>query len=353
MHQSHPFLHSDTHLNFLDRASMFMIMHLVSMLGNGLGPGIASAMMRVLGPWPVFVFAVSLMGFSLVGVLCLPEGQRAARQYDAAEVEPTRPKATVWTRIRSGARHVALRLGESLAIINSWSLVMFIAGGALAVPTIYSTTQFMAQYASKRFVMPIAQAGYLLSIWGLGNLVVILFVVPVVARLVRADATPRPFRQPDDRRRDLFMARGSAAFYAVGSLAMAAAPSVTPFIAGLLLMSVGSGFGSYVRSLVVLFVDAEHRTRLLSIQFICEQVGSVVASPFLAGLFTLGLKLKGFWVGLPYLGVGCLTFLSFLLLLAVRLPGQKSVADAGGDVAVDEEQAEGVTDALPPERYHD
>src|SRR6187402_2367229 len=112
MHQSHPFLHSDTHLNFLDRASMFMIMHLVSMLGNGLGPGIASAMTRVLGPWPVFVFAVSLMGFSLVGVLCLPEGQRAARQDDAAEVEPTGPKATVWTRIGSGARHVALRLGE-------------------------------------------------------------------------------------------------------------------------------------------------------------------------------------------------------------------------------------------------
>lgn len=52
--------------------------------------------------------------------------------------------------------------------------------------------------------------------------------------------------------------------------------------------------------------------RLYSAVAMVEIGASLVSSPVLVGLFALGLKLKGPWIGLPFLGLAIISFVGGL-----------------------------------------
>ncbi|ORY70383.1 uncharacterized protein BCR38DRAFT_421885 [Pseudomassariella vexata] len=206
------------------------------------------------------------------------------------------------------------------------SLAILVATGFMSAPIISCTMQFLTLFASKWYHIRLADTGYILTCYGIFHVVVVLTVIPWITTLVVQPTTPRLFRI-DEKRRDLVLARWSFLSFILGTLIIGLSPSLTGMIVGLLIMSLGSGQGSLIRSTTALYVDPEHRSRLYTLSAMVEQSSSIYSDPMLAGLFTLGMRMDGGWIGLPYFGVSVLCLLSYSILGFVRVPN-----DATDDV---------------------
>ncbi|WQF89913.1 Putative major facilitator superfamily, MFS transporter superfamily [Colletotrichum destructivum] len=313
----HPPVPCWTLLTCADRARKFMAAHLSSMIGNLGSPIIAGWMMEKTGPWPVMW--VSLFGFATMGytIHLIPETRPAAQaSLDTMADEP----------VISTPQYRPRQLKELLSLIKLPSLVLLLVTMLTLFPITLSTYQFMIIFASRRYQISTSQTGFLSFFYGFSVIVVIIAILPGVSKLLSSPKTPKALRFSSSNKRDLFLARVSSAILLLGSFCLAVSPNVNAFTGGLVLLSLGSGWGSYARSLCALYVDSAHRTQLYSITSLIETAGMIYAQPMLAGLFGLGMDLGGFWIGLPYLGCACFCAASLGLLLLVRLP-----APEGGD----------------------
>lgn len=97
-------------------------------------------------------------------------------------------------------------------------------------------------------------------------------------------------------------------------VAIATAPSL--YVAGLVLLSLGSAFVVTTRSLVTAFVRPDQIGRLYSAAAVVQSIGTLVAGPWFAQLFDAGLQIG--WLGLPFLLAGVLFGLATLAVSLVR-----------------------------------
>lgn len=109
-------------------------------------------------------------------------------------------------------------------------------------------------------------------------------------------------------------------FVIIASLVLGLAPNLALFITGLVILALGTGCASLIRTLLSFYVDPEHRSRLFGIVGMIEIIGSIYARPMLAALFSLGMKLGGQWIGLPYYSVTVLFAAITVLFVFVRVP---------------------------------
>ncbi|KAK2061433.1 major facilitator superfamily transporter [Colletotrichum caudatum] len=311
------------------RAQKFMNVHLSSMIGNLCAPAIAGWMMERTGPQPVMWAALAGGSTVLFTIHLVPETKPAAQ----VESDPIADEPEADSPILGAVQHMFHRLRESLSVLKSPSLILLLVATLTSYPIAQSTFQFMNIFASKRYDVSLSQTGYLSSLYGLCVLVTIIAILPGISKLLTSPRAPKPLRFIDNSERDLFLARTSSVALLLGALSLAASPSIGAFIGGLAVLALGAGWGSYVRSICAVYVDAAHRTRLFSIISVVEMVGDVYSQPMLAGLFSLGMRLKGPWIGLPYIGVAGFCLVDLGLLLSVRLPPPENVKRAPGDVA--------------------
>ncbi|KAI1771438.1 MFS general substrate transporter [Hypoxylon cercidicola] len=297
-----------------NRSITFMRIHVTSMVANLLSPALASAMMSSTGPWPVMLLTLTLYIVAAASIALIPETFHRSHQSEPSDDAESR-HVTIKTRALQGLN----QLIDSLSIIRIRSVALVLGISLVSLPILLCTFQFMVQFISKRYHIPIAETGYVQSVYGIAHIVVVLLIIPVISSLIVRPTLPRWLRVTE-KRRDLVLVHWSFGAYVAGTLLLALAPSLPVFVAGLLLMSLGSGSGSFIKSIVTSHVDPEHRSRLFTLMALSDMVSVIWAQPALAGLFTLGMRLGGEWIGLPYLGV-CFTCLIMLILsLFVQTP---------------------------------
>lgn len=279
--------------------------------------------MEKAGPWvPVWI----AMGLFLTGgilFIFVPE-TLGRKDLDAPQDSSSSSSSLEVPSLRSRLSHILSQFRESLSILNSASLILLLLTALASSPVVDATSQFLNQFVSKRYHIKIAQTGYVQTMYGVVGIIQSLFILPLLSRRLVAPTTPTRFRAKDEQHRDLSIARWSYMILSLGSFTLGVSPSLAGFLFGLVLMAVGSGYSSLARSLMSVYVDPEHRSRLFTIVGMVEVLGNVYSQPMLAGLFALGLRLNGAWIGLPYFGLAVLVGLSASLLLFVRIPGRKS-----------------------------
>lgn len=312
-----------------------MRIHVSSMVGNLFSPALSSVLMPRLGPWPLLCASEALLFLPVFAVLFLPE----TLHHKEVDLEPDQVGGGD-LRARLSRSYAAL--SESLSALKGKSVVLLLACCLAQMPAIICTLQFLDQFASKRYHIPIAYTGYIQGAYGAAHALVVLVIIPIFSSFIMRPACPRAIRMPDERQRDLTFARWSFIALAAGALVMGLSPVLPGFVCGLFIMALGSGAGSYIGSTLTFYVDQEHRTRMFSVLGMVNIAGNVYAMPALAGLFTLGMRLGGEWISLPYLGVSTLCMTALIMLLFVRLPraeveddSQLSACD-GSDTAVED-----------------
>ncbi|KAI1653457.1 MFS general substrate transporter [Daldinia decipiens] len=293
------------------RSIAFMRIHVASLAGNLVSPALASAMMSTTGPWPVMWLTIILWALAAALIAIIPETFRQPMRSDV-----TGSTLTFKTRALRGFN----QLKDSLSIIRAGSVILILCICLLSMPVVMCTLQFMVQYISKHYHIPIAKTGYIQSVFGIAHIVVVLLIVPGLSKLVVQPTTPKFFRVANEKDRDLILARWSYVVYAIGSFILGVSPTLPVFITGLVVMSLGSGSASFIKSIATSHVDIEHRSRLFSIMALLDVGSNIWATPALAGLFTLGMRLGGVWIGLPYLGVSISCIMMLILALFVRTP---------------------------------
>lgn len=290
-----------------------MRFHVAAILGNLVSPALCSIMMAQTGPWPCMWVSLALLGTGTAAFMFIPETS-SHKQQDAQDASdhPAGFKAHVV--------HIYDRLLESVSIAKSPSVIILLVTCTVSIPTIVAVLQFLVQFISKRYHMSIGDTGYVQTAYGIAQVFQSLIVLPYISKALLLESTPWPFKMKDERMRDLWLARWSYGVLIIGFLWMGAATSLASFVVGLVVLSLGSGFNSITRSLMSLYVDPEHRSRLFSLVGMAEVVGSMYGPPMLAGLFALGMRLGGGWIGLPYWGMAGLCLLAVSALAFVRVP---------------------------------
>ncbi|KAI3340610.1 major facilitator superfamily domain-containing protein [Ustulina deusta] len=305
-----------------DRAIAFLRTHVASLCGNLLSPSLAGLVMEKAGPWVAPLIGIGLFSLGGIAFFFLPETR--------PRKEPSQESRDI-SGSGSTISQIFGQFLDSLSILKSPSLILLFLTALCSMPVMDSTLQFLNQFVSKRYEIKIAQTGYVQSTYGVASIIMTLIILPWISGVLIDPATPARYRAKDEHYRDLSLARWSYAVLFLGALTLGISPTLSGFVFGLILMAVGSGFGSLSKSLMSIYVDPEHRSRLFSLVGMVEVLGSVFSQPLLAGLFSLGLRWHGAWIGLPYLGLSALIALSGALLLFVRIPRTNSATSASRD----------------------
>lgn len=307
---------------------IFLRVHVFSLCGQLFAPSLAALLMEHKGPWPSMWLGAGLLSLCSIAVLFLPETYKSA---------PERPQPEEDEQQHSRRSQLVKRFKDSVSILKSPSLILLLIACLVSSSYIESTSSFMVQFISQRYQMKLEQGGYVQSFYGLAQALQSVVVLPWLSKLTMrgndassSSSSSSLFRPADTHHRDFLLLCGSTFFIILGSLILGLAPSLALFITGLVLFALGTGCSSLIRTLLSLYVDPEHRSRLFGIVSMVEIIGSIYARPMLAALFSLGMKLGGQLIGFPYFGVTVLFTVTAVLFTFVRVPqkpGDPSSAD--------------------------
>jgi hypothetical protein len=267
-------------------------------------------------PWIPLLIGLGVIALGMVPALFISETLhlRASKSARAGDLTPesdseglfsTRKPSDFFTVLKTQIADSLKRMYKSTMVLHS--LPVFL----LLIPFITSAFSFQSiglslRYISKRFSWKLSQTNFLLSLRALVNLVLLGGIIPGISYYL----TER--LHFSSKEKDLSIARVSAVLLVIGFLLMAFSPTIGLTIFGLVIVTLGTGFASLVRSLIATLVDKEHVARLYAIVAVVETSSALAASPALAGLYALGLKWKGHWIGLPFFGVAIICFLGGL-----------------------------------------
>ncbi|KAI0449403.1 major facilitator superfamily domain-containing protein [Xylaria acuta] len=304
------------------RSASFMRIHGASMVGNLISPALASIMMASTGPWPPIFLAFLLTALPAFAIFLVPESLKQKRQYGDDESSSGAFKAHMVQSFRE--------LKKSANVFGSPSMILILLITMLQLPLVQCTYQFLSQFASKRYNIPLADTGYIQSAYGVAFIAVSFFIMPFVSSAILKPCAPAFLRFDDDRRRDLFLARSSCVASMVGTFILGLSGSLPGFVFGLAILAFGVSGEGFLKSIAALYVTAEQRSRLFTILGLSAIASDLWVSPALAVLFSLGMRLGGILIGLPYFGVSGLCVLMFSMSLFLKLP-TSSIIDEESD----------------------
>lgn len=306
-----------------------MQVHVGSLAGSLFSPSLASAMMAATGPWPVMLVGVACLVVGAIAFMFVPETLQHKGDH-LSDDDDDRPEG-----LKAHVVHTVVQLRESISILRSTSLTLLLITSLATSPAGASLAQFLVQYISKRYEIPIQSTGYVQTAYGLAQVVQALLILPWLSHVLMQDYVPGFLRMENEQRRDLFLTRWSFGLLLLGFLALAVAPTLVIFVFGLVIMALGSASYSLAKSLMSLYVDPEHRSRLFVLVGMVETVGGMYGPPMLAGLFSLGMNLGGAWIGLPYIGISGLIATALGILLFVKVPKQRGESASPDEEARD------------------
>ncbi|PYH92308.1 MFS general substrate transporter [Aspergillus ellipticus CBS 707.79] len=302
-----------------ERASAFFFMGFASLSGASIGPALSSKLMDTFSPWVPALLGFFAVPIGVSGLIFVPEAPPRPQQDSSSEEEHAESDEPQQTRVKSHIGQSVRLLKASFTMLQSPSIVLILATFLALMPELLATSQFYAQYVSKRFDWSLAKAGYLLTVRGIIQMVVLLVALPLLSKLLLRWQRPAV--------KDLTFARFSFTFAATGALFMAAS-GVNTVVFGLSLNTFAGGASPLCRSLATSYMDPQDLAKLNTMIGIVESAGALFAGPALAWLFSTGMKWGGEWLGLPYLGLAALLVLGLLALFFVRAP-QENKADDG------------------------
>ncbi|KAL3424549.1 major facilitator superfamily transporter [Phlyctema vagabunda] len=289
------------------RSNVFLITMCAGQVASIIAPAMAAISMTH-SPWIPVIVGYTILVFGSCLIFFVPEtlhlhsgGAVLVADDFNREASPDGrvPLAkTLQSHINGGLQ----KLRESASIMTLPIVILLLT--FLTQPFSIQASEVFPRYISKRFSWTLARTGYLVSLRSAWSIAVLIAVIPSISHVLitRYNYTSKA--------KDLLLARASIFFLFLGTLCIAASPTISLTVIGLIIYTFGAGFIALCRAVITTLVDKEHVARLYAAIALVETVGTLAASPTLAGLYSLGMKLKGPFIGLPFF------FLAFILFLA-------------------------------------
>lgn len=275
-----------------DSVNAFLMLLLGSTAGDLIGLLVASYLM-VANPWIPIGISLIFLALSVGIMVFVPETLPPVKRSPDPDMYDD---SSAYSAINSNIKEFKDQLLTAAQMLRQPSLCLVLFAFLCLGPAGISTSSMLIQYISKRFGWSMASAGYLLSIRSVGNIFVILIVLPGLSKLLMSGVLIRSLSAQD---KDKILAQLSA-FALTAGFVLLAAPNIGIVIGGLFLKTFGAGLSSLCRSLAAAHIAKDNAAKLQTVISIITTVGVLVAAPTLAFLFSLGMKLGGLMMGLPY-----------------------------------------------------
>jgi len=298
----------------LNRASAFFLLVLASYIGNLLGPLVSSMMMEVVSPWVPFLSAIALVPLGVSTFIFIPETLRK-KDNDDDDDDALQDSPSAMGSVISHFWHTLTQLSESFSMLKSPSLTIILFSFVVQMSLFFGKSTFFIQYFSKRFQWTLAKTGYLLSYRGIISVAVLVVILPAISKLL---LSPNYRFRFSVAKKDLVLAQFSAVLMMLGYFCIGG-PTVPIVFFGIIVATLGDGLSPLCRSLLTAYIDPQHTSRIYVLVGIVEAFGSMYAGPALAAFFTVGMRWKGFWLGLPYFWLAFQCLLVALGLCFVNL----------------------------------
>lgn len=300
-------------------ANYFLQLSVASFLGQSLGALCASLFLDRGFVWLPALLCYAILPTGLLSTSLYSEAQPKLVSETPVPLEND-GKLTIKHRLTAAVR--AAR--STFSIISSPSAAFIMFTFALVVPVSMCIGRLLILLVTARFHWTLAQAGYLMSIRGFGDIFVFLVLIPVVTKILMSDRFG--FRY-STAQKDLTLAKAFLILLTVGTTLLTV-PAIPAVVGGVFTITLGFGWMAMCRSLMVAFVDESQLSQLYSLIGMVESIGSFVGQPSLSGLYSLGTNLGPPWEILPFTVVAFLCLTSTCLLFFVRIPGAATTSSA-------------------------
>lgn len=127
--------------------------------------------------------------------------------------------------------------------------------------------------------------------------------------------------------KDLWLARGGIVTLIIGAFCIGLANSSPLLVFGLIIYSLGYGYGPAVRGLVVTMAEGRQTGLLFTSMSLLESIGLLVAGPLLAATFKVGMGWGSVWIGLPFISAGLCLLCAAAIVLVIRVGQPKASAE--------------------------
>jgi hypothetical protein len=153
------------------------------------------------------------------------------------------------------------------------------------------------------------------------NLVTVALILPFASQLLLVKLRLKPVRK------DLWLARAGVVALVIGIFGIGVAGTSVVLVMGLVVFSLGYGFGPAVRGLLVTLVENRRTGMLFTTMSLLESVGLLVSGPLLAETFKVGMAWGGVWIGLPFMTAGCGMVCAAAIVIVIRVGGSGQLED--------------------------
>jgi hypothetical protein len=257
---------------------------------------------------------LSLMVTAIAGgvILLVPETADSSKKPPENDGDWLGGKTQGWRdALRSQVSQVFYNSDLRL-VLQKRSVVLLLLAFMFAAPLPMGMGPIFLQYYSKRFGRSIEDGGYMLAIRGGITIAVVGALLPVLSKCMSSSAHIRL----SSFRRDLVLAQASAALAGLGYILLGG-PDIAFLMSGIIILTLSTGLGPLCRSLISNLVEPDKTSQLFTVVTIVEGVGSLPTGPFLAWTFSSGMRLGGFWSGLPFFFLGGFGLLALVMLCLV------------------------------------
>jgi len=262
--------------------------------------------------WFPFAVAISLDLLCYPVMLALPETWKPDRVFSSAdssteasplldpaddaitrfetEVEPKRPSGSVHRAVRETINLVTANLELfSNPNLRLCFILFFIRAIAL------SSNTFIMQHAAGVLDWKLSRTVSLIVVKYGASFLTVALVFPVMTAVVLRS------RAVLAQRLHLYMIRGSLVVMALGYLCLAEAGTVFVMMIGILMAAVGTGVDPALRALMISFADKGHNARAFTMITVSELTGTIIGGPIMSQLFSVSIRLGGWFSGLCFM----------------------------------------------------
>ena len=307
------------------RVVAFFYIRAIVLLTEVVAPPFGSFLMEKYSPWTPIWLALPALASGFFFILVMPplpivrdtksvgdEAESLEDVEEPAEEPPVPTLSRVSTHVKSGAhafinglvREAYQTITETGQVVFSNRVVACSVAAYMVSQFGRETVGFLPQYTSKRLGWSFAKTSYLVSLRAFVNMILFLLVLPALTRYFSRVLHFQPART------DLWITRWSIVPLLAGSLLLGFAGNGAAISMSLALYTLGLGLPSAVQSFATAYVSPAQVSILYVALGMSNTLASLIAAPLLASSFSLGLKLGGAWIGLPF-------WVSALLYVAV------------------------------------
>ncbi|KAK3683070.1 hypothetical protein LTR37_020581, partial [Vermiconidia calcicola] len=304
-----------------ERASIFLRVGAFSLLASLVMPPFAAWLMAAYDPWIPCLGGTCLMICATILCLFTPETLNFRGQSRSHEESPATEAASAPPDFAPGRKPISPNVGllwikkvrsSTALLFDDWRvpvlIIPFLSHMLLGI-----SGNLILQYLSKRYGLTFSEATLLATIRSAVVVVLLFLILPWISTRVM-----HVFHL-SAQRKDLYLARSSQIFLAVGWILVGLSPNIPLVAISLVVFSLGQGAALLTRSFLTSLLPSHHIARVYSIISVVDTVGAMLGAPFLARLFKRGLALGGIWIGLPFYFTGMLAGLFVFLLFFVGL----------------------------------